>query len=183
MLADRILRGENGKLRRELVERSLGFVWFVRRRYGFFCVPCAEVRGHLVEEAVQTAFTAYPSSGRPFIRCLNNAFRHCCRGYRRQKKRDRSEALCEELGLEALPDRHVRPAPVDQAAFGEKLEIVRRLLRQESVFCQRVLGMWARGSTDKEIALRLGTEPSVCKNERRSNIRRVRGMLPPGLMD
>jgi len=158
-------------------------LWSVRARFGFYDVPWEEARGPMREDAFQSAIAAYLEGGRPFLQCLQNAFRDLCREYRRRRGLTLIQGLCEHWELDmvsAIARGSAAPevSPAESVARDEMIQLVVGLLRQEDRLCQRIMLMWARGSTDKEIEQHLGRDARECKNIRWRNIRRIQRALP-----
>jgi hypothetical protein len=182
-LVDRLARGENGAARSEVVRLCEGFLWSVRIRFGFLDVPWTVVRNTMVDDALQTAIANHLERRRPFLQCLQNAFRDACRDYRRHKQRAILKTLDTDCQIDAVSiiaadSEGAGMPPAKRAARNETVRTVVTLLRQEDRLCQRMILMWLRGSTDTEIGQCLRLEAEECKGTRWRNIRRVQRRLP-----
>ena len=184
-LADRIRKGENGNLRKQLIGMCIPYFWGVRMRFGFHEISYRDVAGELASDAVNNAIFFMRKSKSAFGIRLQNAFRTCCRQRCRYRRRLTAEELAEKCGL-LYPVRTVESRlPPDLAAEqNERLELVRHELANHERTSRTAIYERMRGSSYQEIAMILGG-----KNTHQSralfwdNLKRIRENLHVGKME
>ena len=163
-LASHIAAGGDGEFMKELRLLVLPFVFKVRNDFHFHDVPAREIEDTLVDQAVHDAILRSMRWGRPFMFFLRNSARDAFRQHRKMSRQVLLEDLGQCLGSGAACDD----------VSDERVNLVMGALREQRVFCQQVLGLWARGSTIKAIARHLGVTEKECRLEKIRNVRRIR---------
>jgi DNA-directed RNA polymerase specialized sigma24 family protein len=182
-LLEIVLSGGNGTAYRELREISAGFLWSIRRQYGFFEIPATEIQGNMLDDVLQEAMLRHKQTGTRFQQCLQNSFRDECRRRKRLARFQNWGDLSASLASgKTVPIINSSPeadeTPEIRATKNEAVHKAVSLVRKASPLCQRVLLLFCKGRRDGEIALKLQLSHATVKNTRQGNVRHIRQQMP-----
>jgi len=177
-LADRISKGENGTLHKQLLDMCTPYLWGVKRRLGFYWISYREVVEELALDAIADTILAVRDRNCAFAARLQNAFRDCCRQRRRHICRLSLEELKKKLDPSCLPGSTGSQSPPDIGLEQEELtELIHREMQNHGKNSKTAIYERMRGSSYEEIALILGKSAHGSRALFWDNLKRIRNSL------
>lgn len=180
-LAERINRGENGRLLQKLIKLCIPYLIYTMRRFGFHRISCKEVVEELAADAISDTIAIKQYKKKPFAICLQNEFRNRCRQIyriRREQAVDELEAMLEVPNSRS--DIRVGtkwPAPEIQAQRNEERELFRKELENHGKLSKQVIYLRLSGSSYEEIAEICGKTPGQLRSVFWHNFDKIRNIL------
>lgn len=177
-LADRISRGENGKLRKQLINMCIPYFVRVRIRFGFDGISYQEIAEELAADAIADTIATLRDRKGVFAIRLQNAFRKCCRQRYRCMRRPTSEELAARCNLPCPPwTMGSQPAADGGLDQDERIDLVHQELQNHSKPSKTAIYERMRGSSYEELAVILGTTAHRSRALFWDNIKRIRKNL------
>lgn len=177
-LAERIGRGENGDLRKQLIDLCIPYFWGVRFRFGFHEISHQEIVEELTPDAINDAIFVMRNRKSAFGIRLQNAFRELCRQRRRHRRRPKAEELaakCDPSYLLGITGS--RPPANLGAEQNESIELIRHELENHEKTSKTAICERMRGSSYGEIAVILGKNAHQSRALFWDNLKQIRKNL------
>jgi len=180
-LAERIGRGENGKLRQQLIDMCIPYFLGIRFRFGLRDISYEDVTEELTSDAINDVMFIMRDSRSAFGIRLQNAFRKCCRERSRQKRRLTARELAEKCDSSYLPGiTGSRPPANPGAEQNESIELIRHELETHAKASKTAIYERMRGSSYQEIAMILGKDAHRSRALFWDNLKQIRKNLRIG---
>jgi hypothetical protein len=166
-IADRISRGENGGLHKQLVLMCTPYLLCLRVRFGFWRISAREVRDELAAGAVSDSIIAKSQKNISFLICLHNSFRDCCRQRNKSNREQDTGFVLKQCAITdppfiigVGPRRSSLDAQVQQ---DEERQLLRDELQRHDPFSINLIYEKMRGATIPEMAESFNTPYNECK--------------------
>ncbi|MBW7992413.1 MAG: hypothetical protein FVQ84_20690 [Planctomycetes bacterium] len=180
--AKQILEGKDDQYQ-ELVKMCLPYLYYLRKKMGFYRISLKEVKNELAAGAVSDAIMAQRERKLPFSICIHNEFRDICRARNRIIREHDTNNIVSQCDIEeprkvmCVGTRH--PSPQVKARDNELVELANNILKNHNRFSKQVVYQKTRGSTYPEMAGIFSTTLNECKRVYRHDINHIREKLNP----
>lgn len=174
---------EEDERHQELVNECLQYLYYLRKKLGFFNISEKDIKDELATDAVSDAIMAQQRRKLPFSICIHNSFRDLCRKrYRiiREHDTDNIASQCDIEEREKLRGGTMFPPPPIKAQDNELVELANHLLENHDHFSKQVVFQKTRGSTYPDMADIFSTPLNECKRVYWHDINHLREKLNLG---
>jgi hypothetical protein len=184
--ARQILEGKDDQYQ-ELVKMCLPYLYYLRKKMGFYSISLKEVKNELAADAVSDAIMVQRRRKLPFSICIHNSFRDICRKRNRIIREHNANNIVSQFDIEESGKvvfagiRH--PSPQVKACDNELIELANNILKNHNRFSKQVVYQKTRGSTYPEMADIFSTTLNECKRVYWHDINHIREKLNPNLKE
>ena len=180
--AKQILEGKDDQ-HKELVKMCLPYLYYLRKKLGFYSISLKEVKNELVADAVSDAIMAQQRRELPFSICIHNSFRDICRKRNRiTREHDMNDIVsqCDIVESRKVMGGGTRyPSPPAKAQDNELVELANNILKDHEDLSKKVVYQKTRGSTYPEMATIFKTVLNECKKVYWHDINDLRKKMNP----
>ena len=180
--AKQILEGNDDQYQ-ELVKMCLPYLYYLRKKMGFYRISLKEVKNELAADAVSDAIMAQRIRELPFSICIHNSFRDVCRERNRIIREHDTKNIVSQYDTEE--SRKVmgvgsgHPSPQVKARDNELVELANNILKIHDHFSKQVVYQKTSGSTYPDMAYIFSTTLNECKRVYWHDINHIREKLNP----
>lgn len=182
--AKQILEGKDDRYQ-ELVKMCLPYLYYLRKKMGFYRISLKEVKNELAADAVSDAIMAQQIRELPFSICIHNSFRDICRKRNRIIREHDTNNIVSQCDIdesrEVVGGGTRYPSPQAKVQDNELVELANNILKNHNRFSKQVVYQKTRGSTYPEMADIFSTTLNECKRVYWHDINHIREKLNPDL--
>ena len=180
--AKQILEGKDGQ-HQKLVKMCLPYLYYLRKKLGFYSISLKEVKNELATDAVSDAIMAQRRRELPFSICIHNSFRDICRKRNRILREHDTGNIINQCDIEeprkTMSSAARYPSPPAWAQDNELVELAMNILKEHSRLSKKIVYQKTRGSTYPEMADIFSNTLNECKRVYWHDINDLRKKLNP----
>ncbi|HDY87776.1 MAG TPA: hypothetical protein ENH82_06610 [bacterium] len=180
--AKQILEGKDGQ-HQKLVKMCLPYLYYLRKKLGFYSISLKEVKNELATDAVSDAIMAQRRRELPFSICIHNSFRDICRKRNRiTREHDMNDIVSQcdiEESRKVMGGGTRYPSPQVKAQDNELVELAENILKNHDDLSKKVVYQKTRGSTYPEMVDIFSNTLNECKRVYWHDINDLRKKLNP----
>lgn len=180
--AKQILEGKDDQYHK-LVKMCLPYLYYLRKKLGFYSISLKEVKNELAADTVSDAIMAQQKRGLPFSICIHNSFRDLCRKRNRITREHDTQNIVSQCGIEGhsklICDSTKHPSPQIKAQDKELVELATDILKNHDELSKKAVYQKTRGSTYPEMADIFKIALNECKRAYWHDINDLRKKLNP----